>query len=162
MPYTGTVRAGTVGSVPRRPLALVLAGGLVPLVAVLSFSDRAPGLIEDGLARLRIVGWRAERRTGIDLFDVPSLPVGLWFVGHLAMWGLLAFVVTWGLAGRWRPTTIALGLVSVSLLTEVAQVQITTLRAMQASDALANVVGILVGVVLAASASAVAVRLRPA
>ena len=134
----------------------------MPLVAVLSFSDRAPGMIEDALARLRVVGWRAERRAGVDLLDMPSLPVGLWFAGHLVMWGLLAFVVTWGLAGRLRPTTVAITLVGASLLTEVAQVQLTTLRAMQATDALANVLGILVGVVVAALASAVALRLQPA
>lgn len=130
----------------RRPLAALAALLLAPVVIVGSLSDRAPGAVERLIAKVQRKGSGLEDRLGLDVVDLGDAPIGLWSAGHLVLWCAVGVVAYAAVGDRLRVSALAVGLVSASFAAEVAQVLFTTHRAMQASDMIANTVGVVLGV----------------
>lgn len=141
----------------RPPLGARLFVGLVGFGAILVttallLSDRAPGILRT------MFGERAQRLWArIDAGDRINLPPGAVadevtqpdFVVHVTLWMIVAALT--GLAiWTWRGLVIAAGsLAPVSLGLELAQGRLADTRAVEASDAAANLIGIAVGATFA-------------
>ena len=140
----------------RRPLAVLAAVLLAPVVIVGSLSDRAPGAVERLVEKVQRKGSVLEERLGVDVVDLGDAPIGLWPAGHLLLWCAVGVVAHAAVGDRVRAVLLAVGLVAASFAAEVAQVLVTTHRAMQLSDMVANTVGVVLGVCGAAVVSLLA------
>lgn len=119
---------------------------LAPVVIVGSLSDRAPGAVERLVEKVQRKGAVLEERLGVDVVDLGDAPIGLWSAGHLLLWCVVGVVAYAAVGDRVRAVLLAVGLVAASFGAEVAQVLVTTHRAMQLSDMIANTVGVVLGV----------------
>lgn len=147
-----------LGGGPRRrpPAAIRAIVGLVGLTALtvagmLLLSDRAPGIL------LSTFGERAERLW--ERIDRAGAPTALGeraasqpdFVIHVAIWATvtaLAVLTVWS----WRATVLVAGaVVAVSVLIELGQGVWSTTREVQRDDIAGNAVGVVAGVVVAAT-----------
>jgi len=139
----------------RPPAALRAFVGLLGVAATLTaaallLSDRAPGLLQ------MTFGDRArDLWARIDAVERVGLPPGTEvpptdFLAHVAIWAVVATLI--GLAvWTWRGLAIAVvGLAGASLALELAQGRYATARTVQAEDALANLIGVSIGVAAAA------------
>lgn len=120
--------------------------------ATLLLSDRAPGILR------AVFGERAQRLWArIDADNRLDAPAGAVatevtqtdFVVHVALWTVVAVLA--GLAvWTWRGLVIVcIALASASVALELAQGRLATTRAVEATDAAANLVGIAVGATIA-------------
>ncbi len=158
----------------RPPAAVRGFVGLIGLGAMLTaaallLSDRAPGLVRMVFGdRARDLWLRIDAAERVNLppdAQVPSTD----FIAHVAIWAVVASLI--GLA-IWTWRGLALGVVALSaasLLLELAQGRYATTRTVQASDAVANLIGVALGAVVAAAcyiawsgAAALVRSLRPA
>lgn len=132
----------------RRPLAALAALAGLPVLLVLTLSDRAPRLSWQALMDLRLLGARVEGRLGLQPADV-EVPISPDVAVHLALWAAAGFVAVRLLRGHVPLAVVAAALVGASLALEVAQVVLTSTRDLQVKDALANGIGVAVGVAAA-------------
>ncbi len=147
----GRRRRGPVARPPGvvRLLTALLGVGAATATAALLLSDRAPGVLQ------AVFGARAqrlwERIDASERVDAPArseLPPTDFLV-HVSIWAVLATLV--GLAiWSWRGLAVsALVLMAASLGLELAQGRYSTTRAVELNDAVANFLGITVGVLVA-------------
>lgn len=140
----------------RPPLAIRSFVGLIGLGAMLTtvallLSDRAPGVVRMVFGdRVRRLWERIDASERVDLPAASELPSPD-FVIHVGIWAVVA-----GLVGltvwTWRGLALsALVLAALSALLELAQGRYATTRAVEASDAVGNLVGIGLGTVAAAA-----------
>lgn len=121
-----------------RPVAALAAAAALLVAALVLLSDRAPGLlawlsdrIDAGSSRAAQVASQVQPRTAFQI--------------HLVLWTVVTALV--GLA-MWSSASVvgaAAVLLVLSLASEWAQDALTQARSMQASDAVANVFGVLAG-----------------
>lgn len=151
-----STRANRASTSPRDrpPLTLRLLFGLTSIAATLTavalmLSDRAPGTVEavfGDRARRLWVRVDASPRVGLpSTSELPSTDV----VIHVAVWAVIA-----GLVGltlwTWRGLVVSAGVLTVaSGLLELAQGRYATTRSVEISDAVANLMGIGVGLAAA-------------
>lgn len=137
-------------AVIRASVGLLGVGAVLAAIALL-LSDRAPGLLEMAFGdRARQLWERIDAAERVGLrpdADVPPTD----FLAHVAIWAVVATL--FGLAvWSWRGlvgSAVVLG--GASLLVELAQGRYSTARTVQADDAVANVIGVAMGVVAAAA-----------
>ncbi|MGB0115072.1 MAG: hypothetical protein WBP59_17765 [Ilumatobacteraceae bacterium] len=147
-----TTSAVTVRPLHRPPLGVRLVFGFLGLAVVLfnvalMLSDQAPGFLRrifgDALDRLSD---RIDAGARIPAEQLPASDT----VVHVLVWGaatLLIGLTVW----TWRGLALAaLGLLAVSACVEIAQGAYSSSRSVEASDAVANALGVGVGVALAA------------
>lgn len=139
----------------RPPLAvralLALTGlGAILMATALFLSDRAPGVVERMFGdRVRRLWERVDASERVDLPPASELPSTDFFV-HVGIWAVVAGLV--GLAlWTWRGLAVsALVLAGLSVLIELAQGRYATTRVVEARDAVANLIGIGLGLTTAA------------
>lgn len=125
--------------------------GALLFTAALLLSDRAPGVVESVFGeRVRQLWERIDTSERVDLPPTSELP-STDFLVHVAIWAVVAGLV--GLAvWTWRGLAVSavlLGAASVGV--ELAQGRFATTRAVEGSDAAANLLGIGLGVTAAAA-----------
>ena len=132
---------------PRR-LSWLSALLLAPVVVIALWSDQVP--IRGGmfLADLKAFGLRVEARLGFHLRAIDS-PVPLDQVIHIVLWAAVGFVAHRLAAHRFTPVLIATIVLLASYLSELGQAVFTAGRSVEASDAVANAVGVGVGILFA-------------
>ena len=129
----------------RRPFAAIAAAILLPVVVVLTLSDRAPTAGLRVLSGLRRVGNRVLDRLVPDHPPI-DVPIPADQAIHLLLWAAIGLVTHRLVARRLSTVTVMWLLIGVSFAFEVAQVLFTTTRDMEAGDIAANVFGVLIGV----------------
>jgi len=165
--------AAVSGPRHRPPLALraviaVVGVGALLFNAALMLADRAPGLLRDvgGDFVRRLFARIDTGGRGAELLDDPRLPESDAIV-HFAVWAIAVVLVGWAL---WSWVGLFVGACAVaaaSLVIEVGQGRWSDTRAVEASDAAANLAGVAAGTAfvvacyLAYSAICIALR-RPA
>lgn len=143
------------GPSDRPPVGLRLFFGVLGVGAMLStgallLSDRAPGVLQAVFGdRARQLWERIDASARVDLPPGSELP-GTDALVHIAIWAVVATLVgltVWG----WRGLVfVTVCLAAASGLLELAQGRYAETRAVEASDAVANLLGIGVGVVVVA------------
>jgi hypothetical protein len=154
-PATRIARRGGWGPTDRPPIASRLFAGVLGFGAMLStvallLSDRAPGVLSSMFGdRARRLWERIDASERVDLPPGSDLPATDFLV-HIAIWAVVTTLVgltIWG----WRSLVIAAaGLAVASGLLELAQGRYAETRAVEARDAVANLLGIGVGLVAVA------------
>lgn len=142
---------------------LATLGSFAAAVGVLSLSDRAPRLMPRVIDLVMFWGRRFEAASNLDLFDVSAIPGRTDQIGHAIMWGSGMLVIGYLLRRQIPVFATACFLLAVSIGMEFLQATWTATRALEATDALANGVGIALAtaVVLVVSTTVDAVgRLR--
>ena len=135
----------------RPPAGLRIMVGLLGFVSMLSaaallLSDRAPGMLTTLFGdRARRLWARIDATERVDLPAAADIPPTD-FLAHVAIWLVVTSLV--GLAvWSWRGLVAgALILAGLSVALELAQGRYAAMRSVQASDALANLIGVSVGV----------------
>jgi len=138
----------------RPPAAVrVFAGlsgiGASVVTAALLLSDRAPGLLQMAFGdRARDLWQRIDSTERVNLPPTADIPPTD-FLAHVAIWAVVATLV--GLAAwTWRGlATAAIVLGGASLVLELAQGRYATARTVQAADAVANLIGVSLGITAA-------------
>ena len=125
------------------------------VVAAVSLGDRAPGLTQQLWRRVRAAGHAVEVRFDADLLDRSDVPFEYDTVGHFALYLIAGALSYFALQGRLGVITIIVLVAGFSGAIEVAQPLLSSTRDMQAKDFVVNVVGVLVGVGVAAIATRV-------
>ena len=141
--------------VDRPPLVSRLFAALLGLgaalgAAALLLSDRAPGAVRSVFGeRARRLWERIDASERVDLPPGSELPPADFLV-HIGIWAVVATLV--GLAvWSWRGLLVAgVLLVASSAALELAQGRYAETRSVEARDAMANAIGIGVGLVVAA------------
>jgi hypothetical protein len=139
----------------RPPVTGRLFVGLIAVAAMLTtaallLSDRAPGILRSLFGeRARRLWARIDTGNRVDLpagSDIVTQPD---FLVHIALWTVVTVLV--GLTiWTWRGLMFAVAALAVTAIgLELAQGRFATTRNVQASDALANLIGIAVGATLA-------------
>ena len=134
-----------------RALVGVVALGAALSTVALLLSDRAPGLLRSLFGDRVLDLWaRIDAAQPVDLPQRSDLPPTD-FVVHVAIWAVVAALV--GLTvWTWRGLVVASSaLVTASVALELAQGRWSSTRAVEASDAIANFLGIAAGTVVAAA-----------
>lgn len=155
--------------VDRPPVSGRLFVGLLGVAAMLTtaallLSDRAPGVLRSLFGdRARRLWERIDTGNRVELASGPDITQPDFMV-HVALWSVVTVLVGFAI-WTWRGLLIAVAVLTViSVGLELAQGRYATTRNVQASDALANVVGIGAGATaaglcyLAWSAAAAIVR----
>lgn len=129
-------------------LLAVIGFGLAALW--LLWADRGTLLGDRIMYGLVDAGRTFERTTMIDLVDRRDIPASMDQIGHAMLWAVGAFVLGWFRLGRDSANSIGLMTVGLevallSLLSEFAQPLVSTNRGFEASDAVANLVGVSIG-----------------
>ena len=121
--------------------------GLVLGTTALLLSDRAPGLYEDGFARLMRVLAHVRNAVGLDDDDIgrQDIPVGDQTLGHAVLFFGVTVAAAFVLRRRVRPWIVALVVFGASALFEVLQPLLSVARTEQSQDFVANAIGALVG-----------------
>lgn len=140
----------------RPPLASRLFVGFVAFGAALTtmallLSDRAPGALESIFGeRARRLWERIDASGRVDLPQERDLPPADFFV-HVGIWAVMATLI--GLTiWSWRGLLIGAVLLVISSVTlELAQGRYSTTRQVEFRDGVANVGGIVCGLVVAAA-----------
>ncbi len=135
--------------VARLGIGLLSVGAMSAAVALL-LSDRAPGALRALFGeRARRLWERIDASERVDLPPGSELP-STDFLVHVAIWAVVAGLV--GLAvWTWRGLAISAGvLAGASALLELAQGWFADTRAVEASDAVGNLIGIGLGLTAAA------------
>lgn len=146
-PATEQADAPTSGS--NRRLATGVFIALAGVVAVLSFADRAPDLVRQGLRASVQLSTAIEDATGLSVFDARDLPYSWDLVGHFALWLSVAVVGWWTFRRRLSALTLALTLFIGSYAVEIGQAYLSTTRTPDPQDLVANALGIAVGMTAA-------------
>lgn len=142
--------------------ARIAFAALCAAVVVLTFADRAPRYTIDRAPELRRFGRRIEDRTGVDVLDRSDIPFAVDDLGHVALWltmGAAVFLMLDGrrpriLGGRpIRRRSILALLVILAVSFELGQAVLTSTRNLSLSDGVANLVGAVVGMGVAAASS---------
>lgn len=121
---------------------LATLGAFVTSVVVLSLSDRAPRLVPRAVDLVMYWGRRFESTLDIDLFDVSEIPGRTDQIGHAIMWGSGMLVIGYLFRHQVPVLATACLLLAASIGMEFLQATATATRALEATDALANGVGI--------------------
>ena len=100
------------------------------------------------LDHLKALGLRVERKLGLHLGAIDS-PVPLDQGIHVVLWATVGFVAHRLAARRFPPVFIAPIVLLASYLFELGQAVFTAGRSVEASDAVANAVGVGVGILAA-------------
>lgn len=132
-------------SMSRRTVVALVAVPFSLMTAVLLLADRAPGLTIGRAPALWALGSRIQSRLGIDLIDRTDIPFELDTIGHLGLWfvaGALARALT---PPSVRSRVLLMLMLIVSTLMEVGQGFLTAGRNVSVSDAVANTVGVVLG-----------------
>ncbi len=127
---------------------LVFVGFLTAL-GLLSMADRAPGAVLGGLRWVRSRGQDIEAALGIDWIDLGDMPLAWDTAGHLVLWagaGMLGYAAVGQRVGGAR---LAMALLILSGVVEVAQPLLSATRQLEVTDMVANGVGIFAGVITA-------------
>ncbi|MEM9131809.1 MAG: hypothetical protein AAF962_09405 [Actinomycetota bacterium] len=143
-----------------RRLATLVFVALAGLVAVLSFADRAPGLVRRGLRASVRLSNAIEDATGLSVIDARDLPYSWDLVGHFALWLTVAVVGWWTYRRRLPATVLALVLFIGSYAVEIGQSYLSTTRTPDPQDLVANALGIAVGMTLAVTGGWIVARVR--
>lgn len=136
-------------AIGRAFVGLIGVGAMLTTAALL-LSDRAPGVLRSLFGdRARQLWERIDTGNRVDLpagSDVVTQPD---FIVHVALWTVVTVLVGFTV-WTWRGLLIAMALLAVAAIgLELAQGRFATTRNVQASDALANMVGIVAGATLA-------------
>ncbi len=134
----------------RRTVPAIAALVFFAVVGVVSFGDRAPEVTQRVWGRVRRIGHEIEVRLGADVVDRSDVPFSYDAIGHFALYFVAAALTYLALRGRVSAIAIIVGVTGVSGVIEVAQPLLSTSRNMQVSDFIANVIGVVVGVGVAA------------
>lgn len=134
-------------SVGRQLLAFGAITIFLGLAVILLWSDRAPSVFGDVLDIVRRTGRSVERRYDIDLIDRSDIPGQADQIGHALFWGTGMLIAGWVLRRRVPVAITALFLSGISMLFEFAQPALSATRAVEPSDAVANIIGIVVATV---------------
>ena len=129
----------------RTGVFVILAG----LVGVLSFADRASGLVRVTRRTSVRLSDSVANLTGLDIIDARSFPYSWDLVGHFALWLLTAVVGWWAFGRRVSAITLAGALFLTSYATEIGQSILTATRTPDSQDLVANAIGIAVGMAVA-------------
>lgn len=132
-----------------RRLATGVFVALAGAVAVLSFADRAPDLVRQGLRASVRLSTAIENATGLDVVDARDLPYSWDVVGHFGLWLAVAVAAWWAFRRRLSALALGLTLFIVSYAVEIGQSYLTTTRTPDPRDLLANALGIVVGMTIA-------------
>lgn len=132
-----------------RRLATGVFVALAVAVAVLSFADRAPELVRQGLRASVRLSTSIENATGLDVVDARDLPYSWDVVGHFGLWLAVAVAAWWAFRRRLSALALGLTLFIVSYAVEIGQSYLTTTRTPDPRDLLANALGIAVGMTVA-------------
>lgn len=130
-----------------RALLGVLGLGVVLFNVALMLSDRAPGLLEsvfgDAVVRL------SERIDAGSRIPTEQLPESDTIV-HVAVWAIATLLVALTI-WTWRGLLVtSIAMLAMSAVVEIAQGLYTSTRSIEASDVIANTIGVAIGVLLAA------------
>jgi len=136
----------------RRGVVVAAVGSVTVAILGLSFADRAPWAVERFLDAVLIAASQLEERLGVDWLDRSDVPLSYDLLGHMALWSAAAFVGWFSLNGRLRPLPFALGLILVSGVVEIGQAFLTRSRSTSVEDFAANIVGVAIGLMIAALA----------
>lgn len=136
-------------AIGRAFVGLIGVGAMLTTAALL-LSDRAPGILRSMFGdRARQLWERIDTGNRVDLpagSDVVAQPD---FVVHVALWTVVTVLVAFAV-WTWRGLLIAMVLLAVGAIgLELAQGRFATTRNVEASDALANLLGITTGATLA-------------
>lgn len=135
-----------------RTFAGLLGVGASLTTVALLLSDQAPGIL-DALfgARARSLWERIDGAERAGTLPAGSEITSTDFVAHVAIWAIVTVLI--GLTmWTWRGLAMsAVGLAGASLVLELAQGRYATTRTVQLTDALANLVGVALGVAVAAA-----------
>ncbi len=124
----------------------LVAGAAMLVTAALLLSDRAPGILRTLFGdRARELWERVDAGTRLDASVGSATATQPDFLVHVALWAIITGLV--GIAvWTWRGLLIGIvTLIVVSIVLEVAQGRFASTRAVQASDAAGNLVGIALG-----------------
>ena len=143
------MRANTVIDMSGRLFRSLLFIACLLVVALLSFADRAPGLVERALDRVQRIGSRGEHLLGVDWFDRGDIPFGWDVVGHAVLWAVVAFLAHLVFRSRVPSVFVALALVTLSAGVEVGQGLLSATRSPEMLDLIANAMGVGIGTSLA-------------
>lgn len=126
--------------------SLASACVFIGAATVLLLADRATAVL-DVSKSLTIRGGRAvERIFDIDVVDRDEIPASFEQAGHAVLWGTGMLVFGWLLRSRVPVLLTALFVAGASVMFEAAQPVVSATRRFEASDALANFAGIVLGV----------------
>ncbi|MEM9037371.1 MAG: hypothetical protein AAGD18_22455 [Actinomycetota bacterium] len=129
-----------------RVTSWLLLIGLAVSVVVLGFSDTVPDMIRAGVRPLGDVAASAAGAVGVEAPGwVDQLRAEPDVVFHVLQWGAIAAIVVVLAAGRIGPFDVAAGLIGLSTLVEVLQMELSTTRRFELTDVAGNVAGIMIG-----------------
>lgn len=129
----------------RRLLAIGSLVGFTMAAVVLLWADRGAALGTESLSTLAD-GFRTfEQTANIDLLDRGDIPGSVDQVGHAMLWATGTLLI--GLAGfrRFSAAAAATTALLASLTFELGQPLLSTSRALQPGDVIANGIGVLIG-----------------
>jgi len=129
-----------------RPLVFF---GFLVAIGLLSFADRASGLVKGVWATVRRFGSFGERLFGLDVVDRGDIPLAFDTLGHLALWSIAGMLAYSAFGRRTTRSFLIVSLVTLSAGVEVGQGFLSSTRQPQLSDLAANGVGVAVGVSIA-------------
>jgi len=132
----------------RRLGGFVLVFGFFCAAVVLLWSDRAGSMLGDVASLVVRGGRKVERSYDVDLVDRSDIPGQTDQIVHALFWGSGMMLVGWLLRRRVAVVLTAFFVGGVSVLFEAAQPALSQTRAVEPSDALANMVGVAGGAVV--------------
>lgn len=135
----------------RRLWGASFAVAFLAVAVVLLWSDRAGGLFDRALDVIIRTGRKVERDYNVDLIDRADVPGQTDQIAHALFWGSGMVLAGWLLRRRVPVALTALLVAGVSLAFEVAQPSLSQTRAVEPSDALANLVGVGIGAAVIAA-----------
>lgn len=115
------------------------------MTVVLLWSDRAALLFGASDDLVAAVVRLVERQFDVDIVRPPWFPGRADQIGHAALWSTGMLLSGWVFRKRYRVATIASGVALVSVGFELAQPALSSYRAIEQTDLVANLTGVMIG-----------------
>lgn len=125
-----------------RLVAFLWVTAFAAAAVLLLLSDRGGDIFTTVLDVIMSAGRRVESESGVNLIDRDDIPGEADQIVHAFFWGSGMLLIGW--VARNRIPILITGLIvgSISLAFELAQPVLSSTRAIEASDAVANLVGV--------------------
>ena len=125
-----------------RFVAFLWVAAFGALAVVLLLSDRGGDIFTDVVNVIGAAGRRVESESGVNLIDRDDIPGEADQIVHAFFWGSGMLLIGWVTRSRVPVLITALFVGAVSLAFELAQPVLSDTRAIESSDAVANLVGV--------------------
>ena len=126
----------------QRFIAFLWVAAFGALAVILLLSDRGGAFFTDVVNVVGAAGRRVESESGVNLIDREDIPGEADEIVHAFFWGSGMLLIGWVTRSRIPVLITALFVGAISLGFELAQPILSDTRGIEASDAVANLVGV--------------------